>query len=114
MVKATGWTVELQWLAEELRAGGSISNAIQSRKRLPKALASTGSPREAPRMPSVQHGCLGMPALHVQLNGVKAVADQRRWGHLEMEEVALICVCSSRQPNPGRLWPGRGLGDRCL
>lgn len=40
--------MEFQRLAQELRAGGSISNAIQSRKRLPKALASS---REFPRGP---------------------------------------------------------------
>lgn len=46
---ATGWTVEPQQLAEEQRAGGSRSNAIQSRKLLPKAMASRKGLQRGPQ-----------------------------------------------------------------
>lgn len=85
--------MELQRLAEELREGGSISNAIQSRKRLPQALASS---REFPTGPKDAQCTAWLPRHASSLCPVKRSEGSNRlelvtaqwWGHLVMEEVA--------------------------
>lgn len=103
---ATVRTVELQGLTEELRAGEAMSNAIQGTEWLPTALASPREFPRDPRMPGVQHGCLGMPARCAQLNGVKAETDQRWWGHLEMKWRSLVFA-----PLDSKTQAGAGRGE---